>query len=45
MSRPTAIVAGSNCFDVGASDRLGAVLVELAGIDPADVVSLEDLRL
>ena len=29
MSRPTAIRAGSNCLDVGAPDRVGAVLVEL----------------
>ena len=31
-------------LDVGAADRIGAVLVELRPVDPADVVGLEDLR-
>ena len=31
-------------LDVGAADRVRALLVELAGVDAADVVRLEDLR-
>ena len=44
MSRPTAIRRGSKTLDVGAADPVGAVLVELLGIEPADVVRLEHLR-
>ena len=35
---------GLELVDVGAADRVGAGLVELVGIDPADVVCLENLR-
>ena len=31
-------------LDVGAADRVGALLVELGGVEPAHVVRLEDLR-
>ena len=34
---------GLEFVDVGAADRVGAGLVQLVGIDPADVVGLEDL--
>ena len=44
MSRPTAIVSRLELVDVGPADRVGAGLVELVGIDPTDVVCLEDLR-
>jgi hypothetical protein len=36
--------AGPELLDVGAPDRVGAGLVEVVRIDPADVVRLEDLR-
>ncbi len=45
MSRPTAIVSGSNCFDVGAADRVAPVLVDIGPVDTADVVGFEDLRI
>src|SRR4051794_28035143 len=32
-------------LDIGAADRVGALLVEVGGVDPAHVVRLEDLRL
>ena len=44
MSRPTAICFGLELLDVGAADRVGALLVELRRVDAADVVRLEDLR-
>ena len=44
MSRPDRDRARLELLDVGASDRAGALLVELDGIDPPHVVCLEDLR-
>ena len=44
MSRPTAIRLRLEVLDVGPADRVRALLVELAGVDAADVVCLEDLR-
>ena len=43
MSRPTAIGARLELLDVGAADRVGALLVELGRVDAAHVVRLEDL--
>ena len=42
MSRPTAIERGSEVLDVGASDRVRTLLVELRAIEAANVVRLED---
>ena len=44
MSLPTAIGPRLELLDVGPPDPVGAVLVELRRVDPADVVRLEDLR-
>ena len=44
MSRPTAMRPRLELLHVGAADRVGAGLVELVGVDPSDVVGLEDLR-
>ena len=44
MSRPTAIRARLELLDVGAADRVGALLVELRRVEPAHVVRLEDRR-
>ena len=44
MSRPTAMRSRLELLDVGAPDRVRAVLVELVRIDAAHVVRLEDLR-
>ena len=43
MSRPTAIALRLELLDVGAADRVGALLVELVRVDAAYVVGLEDL--
>ena len=45
MSRPTAIDSRLEVLDVGAADRVRALLVELVRIDAADVVRLEGLRI
>ena len=45
MSRPTAIVSGLEVLDVGATDRVGALLVELGAVEAAHVVRLEGFGL
>ena len=45
MSRPTAIVRGSNCSTYARPIAVRALLVQLAAVQPADVVRLEDLRI
>src|SRR5207249_1072331 len=49
-ARPPHVVADGDptrleLFDEGTHDRVGALLVQFRGVDPADVVRLEDLRI